>query len=221
MKQRSTVGDKSLTWPTVRRLSEYLLVLEQFLKQGREVVSSHDLAELYGNSASQVRQDLFRLADTGRVGHGYRIASLATSIRNALGVGEVTKVAIVGCGKLGTALAEHVDFLPYGMVLKGLFDQDPAVIGTRLGGVCVEDVAGLTTAVRRRHIVVAALCVTPEAAQPVTDSLVAARIRGLLNYTRQRLRVPPGVYVQDRQVICSFIQVACMSGRLAPGAADD
>jgi redox-sensing transcriptional repressor len=221
MKRENAVEVKPLAWPTVQRLSEYLLVLEQFMKQDRAVVSSHDLAELYGNNASQVRQDLFRLPNTGRVGHGYRTALLAAAIRAALGLEQITRVAIVGCGKLGAALAEHVDFSAYGMVLEGLFDQDPAVIGTNLGGVLVEDAAGLTVTIRKRTITVAALCVPPDAAQAVTDDLVGAGIHGILNYTRQRLRVPASVHVQDRQVICSFLQLAYMSNRIPMGTADD
>lgn len=222
MGARKTGGQaKALAGPTVRRLSEYLLVLEQLLKQGREVVSSHDLAEIYGNSASQVRQDLFRLPETGRVGNGYRTAGLAAAIRAALGLDRVTRLAIVGCGKLGAALAEHVDFATYGMALSGLFDRDPEIVGTHLGGVRVEDVAGLTAAVREREIAIAALCVPPGAAQEVTDRLVAAAIRGILNYTRQRLRVPASVQVQDRQVICSFLQLAYMSNGANTGAGDD
>jgi redox-sensing transcriptional repressor len=212
---------KPLAWPTVQRLSEYLLVLEQFMKQGREVVSSHDLSELYGNNASQVRQDLFRLPNTGRVGHGYRTAALAAAIRAALGLEQTTRVAIVGCGKLGAALAEHVDFSSYGMMLAGLFDRDPAVVGTHLGKVLVEDAADLTATVRKRAITVAALCVPPDAAQKVTDALIDARIHGILNYTRQRLKVPPSVHVQDRQVICSFLQLAYMSNRIPMGSTDD
>ena len=221
MNRENAAEIKPLAWPTVQRLSEYLLVLEQFMKQGRAVVSSHDIAELYGNNASQVRQDLFRLPNTGRVGHGYRTALLATAIRAALGLEQITRVAIVGCGKLGAALAEHVDFSSYGMMLAGLFDRDPAVIGTHLSGVRVEHVAGLATAIRKRAITVAALCVPPDAAQDMTDNLVSARICGILNYTRQRLRVPPTVHVQDRQVICSFLQLAYMSNRIPMGSSDD
>ena len=98
-----------------------------------------------------------------------------------------------------------------------VFDRDPAVIGSRHGGVKVENVSRLAPTVLHREITIAALCVPPEAAQELTDHLVGARIRGILNYTRQRLRVPANVHVQDRQVICSFMQVACLSRGIPAG----
>ena len=61
-----------LAWPTIQRLTEYLIILEQYLENHTEVISSSELAEIYSNTPSQVRQDIFRLPNTGRVGHGYR-----------------------------------------------------------------------------------------------------------------------------------------------------
>ena len=61
-----TVLKDNLAWPTVQRLTEYLIILEQHLENNKEVISSSELAEIYSNTASQVRQDIFRLPNTGR-----------------------------------------------------------------------------------------------------------------------------------------------------------
>jgi len=202
---------ESLAWPTVQRLSEYLLILEQHLKNHKNVISSNEMAEIFGNTASQVRQDLFRLKNTGRVGQGYQVETLIATIRQTLGLGHVTKVALIGCGKLGSAIAEHVAFSDYGMELQGIFDNNSSVIGTHVGGVVVGNVVNLADGIREQNISIAALCVPPAVAQEITEVLVNAGIKGILNYTRQRLKVPEKIFVQDCQIICSFMQLAFIS----------
>ncbi len=201
-------GNSDLAWPSVNRLSEYLLILEQFEKDGIGTISSSELAEVYGNTASQVRQDLFRLEETGRVGSGYRVDVLTHMIRKALGLERKSRVVIVGCGKLGSAIAEHVPFEEYGMVLAGIFDIAPDIVGRKVRGITVQDVSRDTSALKDLSPDLAALCVPPPAGQETADLLVEAGVKGILNYTRKRLRVPRGVSVQDRQMICAFIQLS-------------
>lgn len=211
-KKKCSFSKPSLAWPTVQRLSEYLLILEHYINTGNEVISSSELADIYGNTASQVRQDIFRLQNTGRMGHGYSVKTLVNTIRRTLGLETGTNVIIVGCGKLGSAIAEHVPFNSYGMSLKGIFDKDPDIIGNRVSGLKVENVQFLTKAIKNRAVSLAALCVTHSSAQEVADMLVSAKIRGILNYTRKHLKVPSCVIVQDLQIICSFIQLAYVCG---------
>ncbi len=205
---------KGISRPTAERLSEYLLILEQHLVCGKETISSKELADVYGNTPSQVRQDLFQLEKTGRIRHGYNVKTLTTAIRNKLGLGNTTNLAIIGCGKLGSAIAEHVPFSSYGMNLVGIFDNHKSLIGKKIGGVMVENIKSLGKSVRKRKISIASLCVPPSAAQEVVDKLVSAGgIKGILNYTQRRLKVPDGIVVRDRQIVCSFMQLAFFSNQ--------
>ncbi len=205
---------RDISRPTAERLSEYLLILEQHLACGKETISSKELADVYGNTPSQVRQDLFQLEKTGRIRHGYNVKTLTTAIRGRLGLGNTTNLAIIGCGKLGSAIAEHVPFSLYGMSLSGLFDSHKALLGKKIGGVAVENVSELEKCVRKRKITVAAICVPPSAAQEVADKLVSAGgIKGILNYTQKRLKVPDSIVVRDRQIVCSFMQLAFFSSQ--------
>ena len=129
-------------------------------------------------------------------------------------VEKTTNLIIIGCGKLGSAIAEHVPFSSYGMNLKGIFDNDPSIIGTEVSGLVVEDVKNLDKVIKKREISIAALCVPPPAAQEVTDKILAGEgIRGILNYTQLRLKVPPGIVVKDSQIVCSFMQLAFFSNQ--------
>jgi len=209
MEQNSRKGDKSsLSWPTIQRLTEYLIILEQFLESGREIVSSFELASVYSNTPSQVRQDIFRLPDTGRSGQGYKIEHLIAAIRHVLCLDCDTKLIIAGCGRVGMAVAEHVSFKDYGMSLVGLFDRNPAVIGAMLGdGLIVQDSSLMAKFISEEKVRIAALCVPPVNAQSVTEVLVASGICGILNFTSKHLKVPDNVFVQNRQIVCTFMQL--------------
>lgn len=202
-----------ISWPTVQRISEYLIVLEELIDQGIDVVSSRELAQLYGNNASQVRQDLSCLGHTGRVGQGYSVRSLEQTIRHELGLNKERNVALVGCGRLGTTLALHVPFKEYGMVFSAAFDISPKIIGTKIGKVTVEPATRIPEVCRQRQIELAVLTVPKTAAQENADFLIQGGVTGILNYTRVRLQVPATVVVQNRQIICSFIQLAHSSLR--------
>ncbi len=198
---------RRIAWPTVLRLSEYLILLEELADQRKAVVSSRELADIYGNNANQVRQDLSCLGHTGRVGQGYSVKQLEQMLRQTLGLTTRRKIALVGCGRLGTTLALHVPMDRYGMTLAAAFDTAPTLIGTRLGAIAIDDAASIPEICRERGIELAVLTVPKSTAQEVADLLVAGGVRGILNYTRVRLRVPPGVMVQNRQIVCSFLQL--------------
>jgi redox-sensing transcriptional repressor len=214
MKNKKRTESGELAWPTVQRLSEYLIILEQCLDSGKEVISSSELAEIYSNTPSQVRQDIFRLPNTGRVGQGYNARELVETIRVVLGLDIKTKIAIVGCGRMGMALARHLPFDQHGMALAALFDSDSSIVGKEVEGVKVMDSEELESVIREFDIKMVALCVPVPVAQSVTDRLVKAGIKGVLNFTKQRLKVPSGIFVQHEQIICSFMQLSykCRKG---------
>ncbi len=196
-----------LSPPTVLRLSEYLLILEQFIKEGKEIISSRELALAYGNNANQVRQDIFHLENSGRLGQGYSTWELAEEIRRTLGLSDIKKVCIVGIGNLGKALATHVPFSEYGMKLQMAFDTDTSIIGTQINDITVQSYDTLLKDVKAAEIEIAAICVPAPVAQAVCDDLVGCGIKGILNYSRVRLKAPEQVTIQYQQVICSFMQL--------------
>ena len=197
-----------LSPPTVLRLSEYLLILEQFSKENKEIISSRELADAYGNNASQVRQDIFRLENSGRLGQGYSTWELAEEIRRTLGLSDIRKVCIIGIGNLGKALATHVPFSDYGMSLAAAFDTSPDIIGKNINDLKVQEFSELAQTIKDKNIVIGAICVPTNVAQSVCDTLVENGVSGILNYSRIRLKAPKHVSIQYQQVICSFMQLS-------------
>ena len=181
----------------VRRLSHYLRFLDEFEAAGKRTVSSDDLAQRGGITSAQVRKDLSHFGSFGKRGMGYPVTALRERIAAILGLGRTWRVAVVGAGKLGSALFHYAGFRRQGFSIVAVLDTDPAKIGRRWGEVEVEDVGDLPRVVRRRAIDLAIITTPAEAAQIVADALVAAGVRAILNFAPRKLQVPPEVTLRD------------------------
>ena len=130
---------------TVRRLSLYLRFLEEFEGRGVATVSSDALAQRGGTTSAQVRKDLSFFGSFGKRGLGYDVHELATTMRQILGLGRRYRVALVGAGKIGSALAQYRGFKQRGFDIVSIFDADPTKIGKNWNGLPVQDVKALPT----------------------------------------------------------------------------
>jgi len=181
---------------TVRRLSLYLRFLEEFEGQGVETVSSGALASRGGTTSAQVRKDLSFFGSFGKRGLGYSVPDLVQALRQILGLTRHYRVALVGAGKIGSALVQNRGFRRRGFDFVAIFDRDPAKIGSRLDGLVVEDVARLEAALGATPPDIAVLVTPPEQAQAVADRLVKLGIKSILNFAPLQLVVPADVTVK-------------------------
>lgn len=182
---------------TVRRLSLYLRFLEEFERQGTATVSSGELARRGGTTAAQVRKDLSLFGSFGKRGLGYSVPELALALRDILGLGRRYDVAVVGAGKIGSALAQYPGFAERGFDVLFVYDVDPERIGRRWGTLKVRNVKDLERDLAVHPVEIAILVTPPEAAQSMADRLVKAGVRAILNFAPLRLSVPPDVVVRS------------------------
>jgi redox-sensing transcriptional repressor len=182
---------------TVQRLPIYLRCLVQASAMHMPVVNSLQIAEMAGTNAAQVRKDLSYLGEFGTRGIGYDVDSLITHLSKQLGLTEHRRVAIVGFGRLGSALQSYPGFDERHMRVVAVFDADPAKIGTQVDGVIVASVDDLEEVVKREDVEIAILTVPGPAAQEIADRLVAAGVRAIMNFAPVRLHVPEGVEVRQ------------------------
>lgn len=190
-------GSRKISPSTVRRLSLYLQALEDLAAGGTESVSSGDLARTAGISAAQVRRDLSAFGSFGTRGLGYPIPSLVRGLRRILGLSRSWAVVLVGAGRIGSALHAYPHFADRGFRIVAVLDHDPAKIGLQWGGTRVRPMAELETTVEKEGVEMAILAVPGPAAQSVTERLVAAGVRAILNFAPVRLEVPEAVVVND------------------------
>ncbi|WP_081687323.1 redox-sensing transcriptional repressor Rex [Glycomyces tenuis] len=181
---------------TVRRLPEYLRALSTLTDAGVDTVSSETLAAATGVNSAMLRKDLSQLGATGMRGVGYNVAALASYIAGVLGLTKDSRVAIIGLGHLGQALARYPGFSERGFDIVGLFDADPGIIGKDLDGLTVRDVAHLAAAIRDEGINIGVIATPEAAAQHVADLLVHAGVTSILNFAPCVLAVPKGVAVR-------------------------
>lgn len=181
----------------VGRLPIYLRALQHMAQMGRKVTSSQELGEQLGISAAQIRKDLSQFGEFGKQGTGYQIEYLIEQLSAILQVDRVWDVVLIGAGDVGNAIARYQGFANRGFRVAMVFDNDPDKIGRDVGGFIVQDTAQLIPLIRKTGIKIAMLAVPASAAQSVTDQLVEAGIKAILNYAPIHLTVPPGVQVQN------------------------
>lgn len=181
---------------TVGRLVTYLRLLTEMEQDGVRQTSSDELAARSHVSAFQVRKDLAYFGRFGTRGAGYTVATLRRELRRILGLTRPWNVAIMGMGRLGQALADYPSFDQYDFRLCAAFDADPAKVGLAVGPLTVEAVSALPARVVELGIDLAFLTVPATAAQVAADALVAAGVRGILNFAPAVIDVPDHVRVE-------------------------
>lgn len=182
---------------TVRRLSLYLRFLEEFEEQGAATVSSAALAQRGGTTSAQVRKDLSFFGSFGKRGLGYSVPELAGRLRDILGLKRHYDVAVVGAGKIGSALTHYRGFASRGFHVRWVYDSDPAKVGTSWNGVRVRDVDDLEADLVGRPPDIAILAIPADGAQAVAERLVTAGVRAILNFAPVQLVVPDDVAVKN------------------------
>jgi len=187
--------------PTVRRLSHYYRVLEEVAAEGKRMISSHLLAEREGVTSAQVRKDLSSFGSFGRRGLGYHVEHLRAEIRVLLGLDRRWRVCVVGAGHIGSALIGYPGFPDQGFDLVALFDADADRVGRTVEGLVVRPMTQLSA---RDGFEIGVIATPVRAAQAVADALVAAGVRGILNFAPRKLRVPPGVMLRTVDMTMEF-----------------
>ncbi len=175
------------------RLATYLRVLGTLAERSVTTVSSEELASAAGVNSAKLRKDLSFLGSYGIRGVGYDVATLTEEISRTLGLTVHRKVALVGIGNLGQALAGYAGFASRGFQIAALIDADPGRVGQTIGTLVVQDIADLETIVTDNDITIAVLAVPATVAQDVCDRLVGAGVTSVLNFAPVVLSVPEHV----------------------------
>ena len=186
---------------TIRRLSHYLRSLEDLEGAGQETVSSEELALRGQTTAAQVRKDLSHFGSFGMRGLGYRVGELRQRLRQILGVDRVWKVALIGAGRIGSALFEYPAFESRGYECVAIIDSDPNKIGTRPSNLKIHSPDDLESLIRGLGVELVILAVPARAAQEMAERAVTAGIDGILNFAPIRLKVPAHIPVEDVNLV--------------------
>ena len=190
---------------TAGRLSVYLRCLNTLDAAGVKTISSKALAEQFQLNAAQIRKDLAYFGEFGVRGVGYYVKELKRHLRMILGLDRTVRVAILGAGNLGLALADYPGFRQEGFAIVALFDTERSKIGRRSkGGMRIFDINEFRKSVKRDSIDIAVVAVPADSAQGVVNAAVHAGIRAILNFSPGALKVPPGVKLKNVDLTVSL-----------------
>lgn len=161
-----------------------------------ETVSSEALAQRGGTTSAQVRKDLSFFGSFGKRGLGYYVPELAAKLREILGLGRRYRVAIIGAGKMGSALVQYRGFQQRGFDVVSIFDNDSSKVGTRWNGLTVLSVDQLESTLRSEPVDMAVIVTPAEVAQDLADRLVVLGVKAILNFAPVQVTVPDDVVVK-------------------------
>lgn len=180
----------------IDRLPLYARALASLDSRGREVVSSQELGTLLNVTPAQIRKDLSYFGRFGKQGRGYNVNKLLDELRRILGLNRQWRIAIVGAGRLGRAIAGYEGFAPQGFRIVEAFDSDPTTIGTTVDSLVIKNTEDLENVLSESPVDIGIVAVPGESAQKVIDALVRCKVRAILNYAPIAAHVPPGVQIK-------------------------
>lgn len=200
--------EREISQAVIGRLPRYFRYLGELKDEGVERISSQDLSELMKVTASQIRQDFNNFGGFGQQGYGYNVEYLYTEIGKILGLDRQHNFIIVGAGNLGRALGNYINFERRGFILRGMFDQNPELVGQEVRGVQVLSMEKLDSFVRENNIDIAVLTIPKTGAVEVADRLVKNGIRAILNFAHVDLNVPDGIQVENVHLSDSLMKLS-------------
>lgn len=189
---------------TTNRLSVYLRCLNEMSAEGAKTVSSDKLAGRFHLNSAQIRKDLACFGEFGVRGVGYYVEDLRDQITSILGLDKSHRVAIIGAGRLGMALADYYGFRQTNFDVAAMFDSDPAKIGKKVGDLQVYDISDLKKIIKRFDIDVAVIAVPAAFAQKVLELVEKAGIKAIMNFAPTPLKVDKSIKLKTIDLTISL-----------------
>lgn len=191
------MGNKNISMAVIRRLPKYHRYLGDLLDKDIQRISSKELSDIIGFTASQIRQDLNNFGGFGQQGYGYNVEALYNEIGKILGLDRTYKAILIGAGNLGQAIANYSGFRKAGFEIKALFDANPRMIGLRIREFEILDSDNMEDFITKNDIDIAILCIPKNGAQELVNRIVKAGIKGVWNFAPIDLEVPQDVIVEN------------------------
>lgn len=193
--------EKKISKAVVRRLPKYHRYLTNLKESGVKKISSKELSDMIGFTASQIRQDFNNFGGFGQQGYGYNVEELLEEVKGILGLGQEYSVVILGAGNLGSALAKFNDFERYQFNIKALFDIDEAIVNKKINGITVHHTSELDEFLIRNEIDIAFICTGNSVAQELAEKAVSLGVRGIWNFAMVDLHLPSSVIMENVHLI--------------------
>lgn len=204
------MDNKEISQAVIGRLPRYYRYLGELKDNNVERISSKELSSLMKVTASQIRQDFNNFGGFGQQGYGYNVEYLYDEIGKILGMNRTHNLILVGAGNLGQALANYMNFARRGFVFKGIFDQNPKLLGIEIAGLPVKPMEELEEFVLSNDIDMAVLTIPKTGAPKVAERLSKVGIKGIWNFAHVDLNVPKTIQVENVHLSDSLMKLSYM-----------
>ncbi|AGY75804.1 redox-sensing transcriptional repressor Rex [Clostridium autoethanogenum] len=201
---------KNISMAVIKRLPKYHRYLMDLMKNDVDRISSKELSEKIGFTASQIRQDLNCFGDFGQQGYGYNVGELYGQICNILGLTKTYRTVIIGAGNIGQAIANYSRFEKIGFRLEAIFDINPKLIGIRIRDIEIRDIDYLDDYLKENSIDIGVICVPNNNAQKVCDILVKNKVKGIWNFAPVDLVTPEDIKIENVHLSDSLLTLTCL-----------
>ncbi len=200
---------ENISAPVIKRLPRYYRFLGELLDNGITRISSRQLSDKMGLTASQIRQDLNCFGGFGQQGYGYSVEGLHKEIGHILGLEHSYTTILIGAGNLGKAVALHMSYEKRGFKLIGIFDNDPAKIGSSIRNITVADMENIETFCKENKTDAAILCVPKTAVPALADRLYEIGIRNYWNFSHYDLSVRYSDIIVENVHLNDSLMILC------------
>jgi redox-sensing transcriptional repressor len=205
---------KDISMAVIRRLPKYHRYLYDLMRNDVDRISSKELSEKIGFTASQIRQDLNNFGDFGQQGYGYNVKDLYNEISSILGLRGEYNIVIIGAGNIGQAVANYAKFDKLGFKLQAIFDVNPKLIGLKIQDVRIRDIDELDEFLKSNEVDLGVISVPKSNAQNVCDILINNGVRGIWNFAPIDLQASEGVVIENVHLSESLLTLTyLMNGR--------
>ncbi|CDZ75391.1 CoA-binding domain protein [Peptoniphilus sp. ING2-D1G] len=196
MKKKSIISDA-----VIRRLPIYHRFLNDVINKGIVRISSSELGDLTGFTASQIRQDLHNFGGFGQQGYGYNAVELRDKLSDILGLNYNHYAVVVGAGHLGSAIARYKGFRQSGFIIKALFDIDENVIGNKVDDVPILNMADIVEYINKNDISVVVITTPKGAVDDVLNNILQCDIKGIWNFA------PVDILLTDKSIVIENVKL--------------
>ncbi|WP_073997308.1 redox-sensing transcriptional repressor Rex [Anaerococcus urinomassiliensis] len=189
------VKDNGVSLSVIKRLPKYYRYLESINDKGIVRVSSKELSEITGLTASQIRQDLNHYGCFGQQGYGYNVRDLMDELSKIIGVDKEYHMVLIGYGNIGHALYQYESFKTLGYKFSAVFDKEPNK--NVPDDFKIEDIENLATYLENNKVDIGIIATPKEASQDICDILCEGNVKGIWNFSPVDLKTKNGVVLEN------------------------
>jgi len=200
---------KKISSKTISRVIVYIRTLESLVLEGKNTVSSRELARITDLTDVQIRKDISNFGKVGTPRVGYNTAELKNVLEKFILRKNEIRIVLFGVGNLGKAILRYAGFGKQRLQIVAAFDRDKKKIGKVVNGVKVHSFETALEVIRNNTVDIGVIAVPEEKGQEVADLIVASGIKGIVNFAPVSLRAPKSIHLRNIDLAIEFLSVYC------------